>query len=246
MHKPVRLLINWAPWNAFLAHFEHLELAYPKLTQWYWDRGSVEAIILSAFLCMKIGIIWVVAIQRNKFWLRGRKGGGGGGLWRMRNLMSSNTKLKLSLTCFTFTISLYCYIATFLPLRISFPPTHSFLPSFFPFQLDIFTSQILISKTSTEALALAPSRQLCFSQPPLPLSSPASLCLLFCMMRSCSNHFSLGLRVIQAQTEGSQTSVHTWDQDSQGHVSTHCLWVCDCIGVSLCEGARGSLTRPDH
>ena len=111
---------------------------------------------------------------------------------------------------FIFTINSYCYY--YLPSTANFPPTHlpPFLPSFlppFPSQLDVFTSQILISKTSAEALTLAPSRQLCSSQPHS--ISSASLCLLFCLMRSCSNHFSSGLRVIQAQTEGSQTSVHT-------------------------------------
>lgn len=120
---------------------------------------------------------------------------------------------------------------------MNFPPTciPPFLPPF-PSQLDVFTSQILISITSAEALALPPSRQLCSSQ--RRSISSASLRLLFRLMRSCSNHFSLGLRVIQAQTEGSQTSVHTWDQDSRGHVSTHCPWDYVCLGVSTCVRVR--------
>lgn len=87
-------------------------------------------------------------------------------------------------TCFNFIISSYFYCD--LPSTVSFPPTHSppFLPSFLPSPpnlLDVFTSQILISKTSAEALAVAPSRQLHSSQ--RRSISSASLCLLFCLMR---------------------------------------------------------------
>ena len=87
--------------------------------------------------------------------------------------------------------SIHIHLAAFLPLWISLPPIYlpsslpSFLPSFHPSppQLDVFTSQILISKTSAEALAVAPSRQLCSSQPPLSLSLSLSLrcsTLVFC------------------------------------------------------------------
>lgn len=80
---------------------------------------------------------------------------------------------------------------------------------------------------------------------------PAPLCVfsftsyLFSLMKSCSNHLCLGLGVLQAQTKRSQTSVHTWDQDSWGHVSTHCPRTV-FEGVSVCARVKGALWSPDH
>lgn len=131
------------------------------------------------------------------------------------NLLGSTVEWQIILnwSCFNFTISSYCYTAA------------TFLPHF-PSQLDVFTSQVLISKTLDNWLPRGSFA------PPSPSIYSASLCLLFSLMRSCSYHSSLGVCVIQAQTEGSQTSVRTWDQDSRGHVSTHCPWDYVCVGVS--------------
>lgn len=195
-----------------------------------WPKLLAMTLLLPNFIFTNIPM-WNVSVNRTLH------------IWEKESKKQLEWQLILNWTCFNFTISSYCYC--YLPSTVSFPPTYipSFLPPF-PSQLDIFTSQILISKTSAEALALPSSRQLCSSQP-LSISS-ASLRLLFSLMRSCSYHFSLGLRVIQAQTEGSQTSVHTWDQDSQGHVSTHCPWDYVCVGVSACVQVRDTVTRPDH
>lgn len=166
--------------------------------------------------------------------------------WRDKHVHIGETiKHQLLLKCFIL-ISLFCFSYLWFPVNSPtyLPSLPSFLPPF-PSQLNVFTSQILISQTSAAALASAPPRQLCSSQQ-LSLSLLPHSVFCSAWWGHVWTIFSLGLRVIQAQTEGSQTSVHTWDQDRRGHVSTDCPWVCLCVGVSAYERVRNTHMRPGH
>lgn len=144
--------------------------------------------------------------------------------------------LECQLNLFQFNI-LLSPIATFL-ISVCLPPTS--IPDFLspPSKLNLFTSQNTNLYNISGGLSLA--------SPEASLLLPVPLYLL-CFTPSfvqpdevmLEPSLYLGLRVIQAQTEGSQTSVHTWDQDSRWHVSTHCPGgTLSVKGVSACVSVR--------